>query len=86
MLSISMTLLRARNASGEGRHGWEPMNNANQYGGGDGGVCVCVVAHACSRVRWHACVRDVFAIYDNKILSRLIMIIIKIIHLRMDMS
>ena len=27
----------------------------------------------------HACVRDVFAIYDNDILPRLIMIIIKII-------
>ena len=31
----------------------------------------------CERVR--ACVRDVFAIYDNDILPRLIMIIIKII-------
>ena len=29
----------------------------------------------------HACVRDVFAIYDNDILPRLIMIIIKIIFL-----
>ena len=28
---------------------------------------VCVLAHACARVRWHACVRDVFEIYDNKI-------------------
>ena len=28
-------------------------------------VCVCVLAHACARVRAHACVRDVFAIYDN---------------------
>ena len=33
----------------------------------------------CARVR--ACVRDVFAIYDNSILPRLIMIIIKIIFL-----
>ena len=40
---------------------------------------MCVLAHACARVRWHACVRDVFAIYDNKIWPRLIMIIIKII-------
>ena len=32
----------------------------------------------CERVR-HACVRDVFAIYDNDILPRLIIIIIKII-------
>ena len=35
------------------------------------GVCVC----ACIR----PCVRDVFAIYDDNILSRLIMIIIKMI-------
>ena len=47
------------------------MNSANMYGGGDGGVCVCVcvLAHGCARVRWHAFVRDVW----------LIMIIIKII-------
>ena len=32
--------------------------------------------HACVR---HACVRDVFAIYDNDILPRLVMIIIKMI-------
>ena len=52
-------LLRAMNASGAGRHGWAPMNSANLHGGGDGGVCVCVCvfAHACARVRWHACVR-----------------------------
>ena len=31
------------------------------------------------RTSAHACVRDVFAIYDDNILSRLIMIIIKII-------
>ena len=41
---ISMTLLRAMNVSGAGRHGWAPMNSANLYGGGDGGVCVCVLA------------------------------------------
>ena len=41
MLFISMTLLLAMNASGAGRHGWVPMNSANLYGGGDGGVCVC---------------------------------------------
>ena len=35
------------NASGAGRHGWAPMNSANLYGGGDGGVCVC----SCMRVR-----------------------------------
>ena len=45
------------------------MNSANLYGGGDGGGCVCVLAHGCARVRWHAFVRDVW----------LIMIIIKII-------
>ena len=40
-----------------------------------------VCTHACARVcaRMHACVHDVFAIYDNNILSRLIMIIINII-------
>ena len=31
------------------------------------------------RTSVHACMRDVFAIYDDNILSRLIMIIIKII-------
>ena len=57
------------NASGAGRHGWAPMNSANLYRGDDGDVCVCV----CSRMRvrayvgMRACVRDVFAIYDNKI-------------------
>ena len=46
------------NASGAGGHGWAPLNSANMYGGGDGGVCACARAHACvcvcSRVR--ACV------------------------------
>ena len=55
------------NASGAGGHGWAPMNSANLYGRGDGGVRVCLLAHACARVRRHACVSDVFAIYDNKI-------------------
>ena len=55
MLFISMTLLRAMNASGAGRHGWSPMNSANLYGGADGGVCVC--ARACVCVRTLACVR-----------------------------
>ena len=32
----------------------------------------------CASVHVHACVRDVFAIYDDNILSRLIMMIIKI--------
>ena len=65
MLFISMTLLRAMSAPPAGRHGWAPMNSANLYGGGDGGVCV--PTHACARVRWHAYVHDVFAIYNNKI-------------------
>ena len=43
-------------ASGAGRHGWAPTNSANLYGGGDSGVCVCVLAHACARVRARACV------------------------------
>ena len=42
---------------------------------GGGGVGVCMFASAFV----HACMRDVFAIYDNDILPRLIMIIIKII-------
>ena len=41
----------------------------------DGRVWGC----ACARAYARACVRDVFAIYDDNILSRLIMIIIKII-------
>ena len=65
-----MTLLPAVNVIGAGRHDWAATNSANLYGG-DGGVCVwmCVLAHACARVRAraHACVRDVFAIYDNNI-------------------
>ena len=40
------------NASGAGRRGWAPMNSANLYGGGDGGVCVRVS----SRMRVRACV------------------------------
>ena len=40
-----------------------------------GCVCVHALGRACACVR--ACVRDVFAIYDNNILPRLIMIIIK---------
>ena len=38
---------------------------------------LCVLAHACARVRGNACVRDVFAIYDNSVFDiMLIMIII----------
>ena len=47
---------------------------ANSDGRG-GGVGVCVFAS----VSVHACVRDVFAIYDNDILPKLIMKIIEII-------
>ena len=47
MLFISMTLLRAMNASGTDCHRWAPMNSANLYGGGDGGVCVCSRMRAC---------------------------------------
>ena len=57
-------------ASGASRHSWAPTNSDNLYGG-DGGVCV----HTCVR----ACMSGVFAIYDNNIWPRLIMIIIKII-------
>ena len=70
---ISMTLLPAMNANGAVGHGWSQMNSANLYGGGDGGgdggVCVCA---------WE-CVRDVFAIYDNNIWPRLILVIMIII-------
>ena len=55
MLFTSMTLLRAMNASGAGHHGWAPMNSANLYGGGDGGVCACARASVCARTL--ACVR-----------------------------
>ena len=44
---------------------------------------MCVHARVCASVRVrmsvHACVRGVFAIYDDNMLSRLIMTIIKII-------
>ena len=60
MLFISMTLLRAMNASGAGCHGWAPMNRANLYGGGDGGggvcVCVCLRICVCAYVGMRACV------------------------------
>ena len=39
----------------------------------------CERVCACVRACVHVCVLDVFAIYDNDILPRLIMIIIKII-------
>ena len=47
----------------------------------DGRVWVCASVHVRTSVHAcvRACVRDVFAIYDDNILSRLIMIIIKII-------
>ena len=44
------------------------------------GVCVFASVSVCARrACMHACVRDVFAIYDNDILPMLIMIIINII-------
>ena len=61
----------------------DPSNSDNQNGDGGGLVCVrvreCVCVRACVCSCVHVCVRDVFAIYDNNILPRLIMIIIKII-------
>ena len=56
MLFISMTLLRAMNASVTGRHGWVPMNSANLYDGGDGGVCVCSRMRVRAYVGMRACV------------------------------
>ena len=54
-----------------------PSNSDNQNG--DGGGLVCARVYVCACVCVHACVRDVFAIYYNNILPRLIIIIIKII-------
>ena len=51
-----------------------PIQRTATGGGGGGGVHVREFERVCV----HACVRDVFAIYDNDILPRLIMIIIKI--------
>ena len=67
----------------------DPSNNDNQNSDGGGLVCacarvpVCVCAGMCAGVRAcvRACNRDVFAIYDNNILPRLIMIIFKIVFL-----
>ena len=50
-----MTLLPAMNASGAGSHGWAATNISKLYGGGDGGVCVCVGGGVRACVR--ACVR-----------------------------
>ena len=55
-------------------------DTANSDGRGLGvGVCVFASVNVCALACVHACVHDVFAIYDNDILPRLIMIIIKII-------
>ena len=43
------------------------------------GVCVFASVSRCEHACMHACVRDVFAIYDRNILLRLKMIIIKIV-------
>ena len=43
------------------------------------GVGVFASVIVCARACMRACVREVFAIYDNDILTRMIMIIIKII-------
>ena len=61
----------------------DPSNSDNQNGDGGGLLCarVCVCVHVCVCAFVRACVRDVFAIYDNNILPRLIMIMIEIIFL-----
>ena len=51
MLFISMTLLRAMNGSGAGRHGWAPMACMAVA------TAVCVCARACVCARMLACVR-----------------------------
>ena len=60
-----------------------PSNSDNQNGDGGGLVCARVRVYARTRVCMCvcACVRDVFAIYENKIVPRLIMIVIKTIFL-----
>ena len=53
------------NGCGAVGHGWSHVNSANLYGGGDGGVCVCVLAHACACVGMHACVMCLqYTIFD----------------------
>ena len=42
-------------------------------------MCVFACVSVCARAYMHACVRDVYAINDNDILTMLIMIIINII-------
>ena len=55
------------------------MVGRTETGNSDGRVWGWARVCACIRPCMRACVRDVFAIYDDNILSRLIMIIIKII-------
>ena len=73
-------------------------SNLNGDGGVRACVCVCVCVRVCRRERAgvhvlraclrRECVRDVFAINDNNISPRLIMIIIKIIipHLKTNQT
>ena len=63
-----------------------PNNDAVMVGRTDtansdgwGGLCVFTSVSVYARACMHACVRDVFGIYDNDILPMLIMIIINII-------
>ena len=51
-------------------------DTANSDGADGRGVCVFASVSVCARACVHACVRDVFAIYDNDILPRPLMIII----------
>ena len=57
------------------RHGWAHTAHVTATTW----MVMAVGGWACARVRVCVCVRDVFAIYDNIILPRLIMIIIKTI-------
>ena len=54
----------------------DPSNSDNQNGDGGGLMCACARVCVCVCVCVRACVHDLFAIYDNTILPRLIMIII----------
>ena len=44
-------------------------DTANSDGRGGGGVCVFASVSGCARACVHACVCDVFAIYDNYIFT-----------------
>ena len=54
----------------------DPSNSDHQNGDGGGFVCARVCVRACVQASVRVCVRDVFVIYDNNTLPKLIMILI----------